>query len=298
MLQYELNEVHLMNKRLYMLIIILFSILLSACQPSDTEKLNDLLDDVTISYQSPDSIDSITKDIELMTSLGDVQIAWVSSHPNIISTSGEVNRQTTDSVVVLTATLTLGSATQTITFNATVKALDVVVNPLDLALLNMDSLESYTMNITFETNDESYLVIVKMGNTTASVEALDETIYYEVDGDLCYVYEYIQNVWTKAEVTCSEKGTSELSFLNNFSKDYFVEQVDGTNTFYVLKTEYYQALQSFLNSSSTSSFKMSLSNDYIETIWMTMLRSNITFDVTIEMSAYNQTTVTLPEITA
>ncbi len=285
-----------MKNRLYMLIIVFISITISACQPTDTNSLSDLLDDVSISFQSPDHLNSVTKDIELMTSLYDVSILWSSSHPNVISNSGVVNPQTIDTEVILTATLTLGDETETISFTIIVKGVEEVIDSLELALSNMDSLENYTMSITFETDDESYLVIVKMGDTTASVEAFDETIYYEVLGDVCYIYEIVQFVWTKSEVTCSEKGTSELSFLNDFSSDFFVKQDEGNQTFYVLKTEYYQSLESFLNSSSTSNFKLSLSNDYISTIWMTMIRSEITFDVTIEISAFNQTVVELPNI--
>jgi hypothetical protein len=296
MLQYEMSEVHLMKKRLYMLVLLLLSITLIACQPTDADELQKILDQVEISYVNPDTVDAVTQDIELMNELGDVVITWSSSHPDIISSSGVVNRPSVDTEVTLTATVTLGEATESLTFVVIVKAIEIVIDPLEVALSHMNSALSYTMTMTFETDDESYVVTVKMSDVAASVEALEETIYYEVDEDVCYIYEYIQAVWTKTETNCSEKGTTELAFLNNFSKDFFVKQQDGETAIYVLKTEYYQSLQSFLGSSSTSNFRMTLSNDYIDTIWLTMVNDDITFDVTIQMSSFNATTVTLPVI--
>lgn len=298
MLQYEMSEVHPMKKRLYMLILILLTMTLVACQPTDADELQKVLDQVAISYENPDNSSSVTQDIQLMNELGDVVISWTSSHPDIITTSGVVNRPNVDTEVTLTATLTLGEASETLTFKVTVKAVEIVIDPLEVALTNTNIASSYTMSMTFETDDESYVVLVKMSDVAASVEALDETIYYEVDADVCYIYEYIQAVWTKTETSCSEKGTSELAFLNNFAKDFFIAQQNGDTTVYVLKTEHYQSLESFLGSSSTSNFRMTISNNYIETISLTMVKDDITFDVTIQMSAFNETTVTLPVITS
>lgn len=298
MLQYEMSEVHPMQKRLYMLILILLTMTLVACQPSDDDELQKYIDQVVISYENPDTASAVTQNIELITELDEIAITWTSSHPEIITASGDVSRPTVDTEVTLTATLTLGEASKTLTFKVTVKAVEIVIDPLETALSNMNAALSYTMRMTFETDDESYIVLIKMTDDAASVEALDETIYYEVDEDVCYIYEYIQAVWTKTETNCSEKGTSELAFLTNFSKDFFVQQQDGETIVYVLKTEYYQSLESFLGSSSTSSFRMTLSNDYIQTISLTMIKDDITFDVTIEMSAFNATTVTLPVVTS
>jgi hypothetical protein len=286
-----------MRKGLYILHIFLLSLTLIACEPSELDQLKEVLGDVSISYQTPDNNDSVTQDLELITTIGDVTISWSSSHPDIISSSGEVNRPNNNTTVTLTATLTLGQATETLTFTLDVIAIEIVIDLLEHALSNMDLLDSYTMNITFETDEDSYPVTVKIAGSLASIEAFDETIYYEIDNNICYVYELEQALWTKTEVTCSEKGTTELAFLSGFSKDYFIQQQDGEITFYVLKMDYYQSLQSFLNSSMTSNFKLTLSNGYIDTIWMTMLRDDITFDVTIELRGLNQTTVVLPEIT-
>ncbi len=287
-----------MRKGLYILHIFILSLTLIACQPSELDQLKEVLGDVSISYQTPDNEDGVTQDLDLVTTLGGVTISWSSSHPDIISSSGEVNRPDQNTDVTLTATLTLGQATETLTFTVNVIAVEIVIDPLEQALSNVDLSDSYTMNITFETDEDSYPVTVKIAGSLASIEAFDETIYYEIDNNICYIYEFEQALWTKTEVTCSEKGTTELAFLSGFSKDYFVQQQDGESTFYVLKMDYYQSLQSFLNSSMTSNFKLTISNGYIDTIWMTMMRDDITFDVTIELHAMNQTTVTLPEISS
>lgn len=285
-----------MKKRLYMLILFLLSLTLIACQPSDADELKNVLDQISISYANNETADAVTQNLTLMDSFEDITIAWTSSHPDIVSSSGIVNRPSEDTEVTLTATLTLGDATETLIFVVTVKAVEIEIDPLEVALSNTNSATSYTMTMTFEADEESYVVTVKMADGIASVDALDEMIYYEVDGDVCYIYEYIQSEWTKSEINCSEKGTTELAFINNFSKDFFVKQQNGDSITYVLKTENYASLESFLGSSSSSNFTMTLSNDYIDTIHLTMIQDDITFDVIIQLSAFNQTTVDLPVI--
>jgi len=287
-----------MKKLFFFFLSLWLSVFLVACQPTDQELLKDFLDDVKVSYRGSDTKDAVTESIDLTEELEGVEISWTSSHPTIISSSGVVVRPDVDTEVTLTATVTLGKASETLTFVMTVKAVEIVIHPLEQALTNMNALTSYTMTIQFTSNENTYPVVVKMGETTASVEALGETVYYEVDGETCYIYELDSAVWTKNEVTCSEKGTSELSFLTNFSKDYFVEQTLDQVTYYVLKMEYYTQLQSFLNSSITSNFKMTLEAGYIRTIDMMMTRDSITFNVSIVLSLYNQTTITLPVISS
>ena len=285
-----------MKKLLLTIFTLLFSLSLFACDPTEEINLDDYLDDVVIGYRGSDTEDAVTESLDLMTEIEDVVITWESSHPQIISSTGVVNRPEVDTEVTLTATLTLGDQEDEISFIVLVKAAEIPIHPLEEALNNMNGLLSYTMNITFTSDETSYPVIVKMGETTASVEALGDTIYYDVDGETCYIYENSNDVWTKSVTTCSEKGTSELSFLTNFSKDYFAEQSNNGITTYLLKMEYYTSLQSFLNSSIVSNFVLTVESGYVRTIDMIMTRDSITFDVEIVISAYNQTTVTLPVI--
>ncbi|HAX03835.1 MAG: hypothetical protein A2Y45_08050 [Tenericutes bacterium GWC2_34_14] len=285
-----------MKKLLLTIFTLLFSLTLFACDPTEEINLDDYLDDVVVGYRGSDTEDAVTESLDLMTEIEDVTITWESSHPNIINATGVVVRPEVDTEVTLTATLTLGNQEDEVSFTVLVKAAIIPIHPLEEALNNMNGLLSYTMNITFTSDETSYPVIVKMGETTASVEALGDTIYYEVDGETCYIYENINDVWTKSITTCSEKGTSELSFLTNFSKNYFAEQTSNGITTYLLKMEYYTSLQSFLNSSIVSNFVLTIESGYVRTIDMIMTRDSITFDVEIVISAYNQTTVTLPVI--
>ncbi len=285
-----------MKKLLLTIFTLLFSLTLFACDPTEEINLDDYLDDVVVGYRGSDTEDAVTESLDLMTEIEDVTITWESSHPNIINATGVVVRPEVDTEVTLTATLTLGNQEDEVSFTVLVKAAIIPIHPLEEALNNMNGLLSYTMNITFTSDETSYPVIVKMGETTASVEALGDTIYYEVDGETCYIYENINDVWTKSITTCSEKGTSELSFLTNFSKNYFAEQTSNGITTYLLKMEYYTSLQSFLNSSIVSKFVLTIESGYVREIDMIMTRDSITFDVEIVISAYNQTTVTLPVI--
>jgi hypothetical protein len=285
-----------MKKLLLTIFTLLFSLSLFACDPTEEINLDDYLDEVVIGYRGSDTEDAVTESLDLLTEIEDVVITWESSHPQIISTTGVVIRPEVDTEVTLTATLTLGNQEDEVSFTVLVKAAEIPIHPLEEALNNMNGLLSYTMNITFTSDETSYPVIVKMGETTASVEALGDTIYYEVDGETCYIYENSNDVWTKSVTTCSEKGTSELSFLTNFSKNYFAEQSNNGITTYLLKMEYYTSLQSFLNSSIVSNFVLTVESGYVRTIDMIMTRDSITFDVEIVISAYNQTTVTLPVI--
>jgi hypothetical protein len=177
------------------------------------------------------------------------------------------------------------------------RKLTVNLQPIDQAILNMNQADSYTMSILFKSGSESYVMLVEISQAFMRVDVLDEVVYYEVDGETCYIYEMEQMTWQKNVVNCSEKGTTELQFLSNFSSDYFVEQMIDEVKTYVLKMEHYSSLQLFLGSTITSNFRMTLSNDHINQILFTMTRNSIVFDMTITFSKFNQTTVTLPEVT-
>lgn len=291
-----------MPKKLYMMLsILLITFGLFACEETptpitDQEVVESVIVDLAIGFASGDSTSQVTQNIILNDAIGDVAITWESSHPSIVSTSGLITRPLEDTTVTLTATLSYQSYSTDKVFLIVVKAQEVIVDPLELALNQTNQATSYQMNIVFTSDDESYTVVVKMDENAARVDALDETIYYEVVSDICYIYELIGIEWQKSEITCSEKGTAELSFLNNFNKDYFVEQTDGSSTYYILMTEYYSSLESFLGGAITSNFRMTLQDDYIHTISFTMIDNLITFDIVITLTGFNATSVILPTI--
>ncbi len=293
-----------MRKKLYMMIsLLLITFGLFACEttptlPTDQDIVDAVIVQLEIGFATGDDSSQVTQNITLDAAINDVTITWESSHPQIISTFGIVVRPVEDTTVTLTATLTYQSYSTDKIFLVVVKAEEIVIDPLELALDQTNQALSYQMNILFNSDEDSYTVIVKMDENGARVDALGAVIYYEVVGDVCYIYELIGIEWQKSEVTCSEKGTAELSFINNFSKDYFVEQTDGSSTYYILLTDYYNSLQSFLGGVITSNFRMTLQDDYIHTISFTMVDDSITFDIVITLSGYNSTTVTLPTITS
>jgi len=284
-----------------MLSILLITFGLFACDetpnvPTDQEVVESVIVDLAIGFATDDNSSQVTQNITLTDSIEDVDISWESSHPLIISTSGVVIRPTEDTTVTLTATLSYQSYSTDKVFLLVVKAMEVVIDPLALAIDQTNQANSYQMNIVFTSDEESYSVIVKMDEDAARVDALDETIYYETASDVCYIYELIGIEWQKSEITCSEKGTAELSFINNFNKDYFVEQTEGSSTYYILMTEYYSSLESFLGGAITSNFRMTIQDDFIHTISFTMVDDLITFDIVITLSGFNTTSVTLPTL--
>jgi hypothetical protein len=168
--------------------------------------------------------------------------------------------------------------------------------PLEEAIESFGDAASYRLDIDFISAEESDQAVVKMAERAAYVEALDEVVYYEVEGDTCYVYGYEASSWNREETTCSEKGTAELMFLTEFSANYFVENVVDGKTIYRLKVEYYDRLGSFMGGSNTRNFTMTLEENRIETIAFAMTRDEIDFEIVIHVSGINETTVNLPNV--
>ena len=116
-----------------------------ACGGNNDQKLVDeALDAIAITYQTGDTDQTITKNITLPTTSGTVTVTWTSSNTAVISNTGVVTRGEADTVVSLTATLTLGDVSETKVFTVKVLAAPVVIDPADaLAALAItgDSLE-------------------------------------------------------------------------------------------------------------------------------------------------------------
>lgn len=140
---------------------------LVACKDSTKEdqKLVDTAKEaLVIGYTAPDTKDSVTKNVTLVTKQGEVDVTWATDNPSIISTSGVVVRTNEDEVVTLTATLKKGEAKATKTFDLTVKAEEVVVDP-DIAIVDAvktslalgfkgeDTKDSVTEDITLKTTE-------------------------------------------------------------------------------------------------------------------------------------------------
>lgn len=92
----------------------------------DAQLVNDVAASLEIGYADGDSASSVTKPITLASGGADgVEINWDSSQPTIVTPYGGVNRQYSDTAVVLTANITKGSASRQKQFTITVKAAEV-----------------------------------------------------------------------------------------------------------------------------------------------------------------------------
>lgn len=288
-----------MKKTFSLLIFLLFFLMLNGCEDTDvpSEPIETIPTVIIPDTTAPQisGIDNVTITVgdpfdpaSGVTALDDID----GNLTNSISISGtfDVN---VPGVYVITYNVTDQSGNQT----TLTRTLTVKLKAIDAAILNFDTALSYTMSILFESGDESYVMLVEIDETAMRVEVLEEVVFYEINNQVCYFYDLNQLVWQKTTVECSEKGTNELLFLTNFSSDYFVEQIIDSITSYVLKTEYYSSLQLFLGSTITSNFRMTLIGEQINQISFVMTRNSILFDMTIRLSKFNNTSVTLPEVT-
>jgi hypothetical protein len=97
---------------------------------SDAERVAADASVIEIGYSSGDTADSVTKALTLPTkgSFGGAAVAWNSSNPVVVSSTGKVLRPPygADLPVTLSATLTLGSAQSVRQFNLKVKQVETV----------------------------------------------------------------------------------------------------------------------------------------------------------------------------
>lgn len=175
------------------------------------------------------------------------------------------------------------------------RILTVLPTPLFVAIETYNNSESMTMSIAMINNDTNYPLLVEIEGNKMKIEGLDEIVYYEFTNDFCYVYEMFQASWIKTSISCDQRNTSELTFFINFSEEYFEKSSSIQNT-YLLKSMYYNSLQTFLGSSITSNFVLTLDDDLITSLSFNMLRNQINFEVTITYSKFNATEVVLPTI--
>jgi len=93
---------------------------------TDSEKLTEAKAALNVGYASGDSASSVTKNVTLpSTGLHSVTVTWATSDATTITTGGVVTRKESGNITVtLTATLKIGSLTETKQFTLTVKKLD------------------------------------------------------------------------------------------------------------------------------------------------------------------------------
>lgn len=148
---------------------LLLMVSLFACEVVDNQlALSEELEKLTVVYASGDSASSVTRNINLPTTLGELTVEWRSDLVSVISNTGVVTRQFSDVEVKLTATVTSDGLTASRVFTLTVIGVDV-----NAAL---DSVILVGNNITFNTATNRYTIV---GDITLPQAANGLTITWE-----------------------------------------------------------------------------------------------------------------------
>lgn len=111
---------------LLIVLVALFVGFLTACTSTE-DLLKAAKDELVAEYTDTISSETyqVTGNLTLVDKIGDATISWTSSNTAIITTAGVVTRPEADTVVTLTATITIDGETVTHQFRVTVKAVEV-----------------------------------------------------------------------------------------------------------------------------------------------------------------------------
>jgi formylglycine-generating enzyme required for sulfatase activity len=142
---------------------------------SDVRAVADAKAALQITYASGDSASSVTQNLGLPTTgQNGTTVAWSSSNPSIVTSTGVVVRPAITTTVTLTASITKGSATDIKTFDLTVISTDTAAVAVDKAALQItyaagDSASSITQNIGLATTGPSGTSITWLSSNTSIV---------------------------------------------------------------------------------------------------------------------------------
>jgi len=163
---------------LLVVLLALFIGFLTACTSTE-DLLNAAKDELVAEYAETiaDEDYEVTGNLDLLTEIGDATVSWTSSNTAIITTAGVVTRPEADTVVTLTATITIDGETLTHQFRVTVKAVELTVaQRLDAAKALL--VANYANTI----GDDEYVVTANLalvsviGEATVSWATSDATI--------------------------------------------------------------------------------------------------------------------------
>jgi predicted extracellular nuclease len=161
---------------------VLSAVVLVACGDTDQDLVDQALETVAVTFSSGDTQDSVTKNLILPETIGDITVSWSSSNTAVISNAGVVTRPEADTEVTLTATLTLGDVSETFSATVTVIAEEVVVDPLDaLAAIEFEGRiymeESvYIVTSSFDLPETSMGLDITWQTSNADFIALDGSV--------------------------------------------------------------------------------------------------------------------------
>src|SRR5690554_6195105 len=117
-----------MRKLFIVMVLMVSMFVLQACQDEPVVNIvtNEILNQIEVGYESGDDAESVTKDLDLLTSLEgllDVELVWSSSNPEYIEINGSkglIHQQATDVDVTLTVKVTRALDTKYKYFNLVV----------------------------------------------------------------------------------------------------------------------------------------------------------------------------------
>jgi predicted extracellular nuclease len=163
--------------------ILLTSLVLVACGDSDQDLVDEALNTVAITYGSGDTQDSVTKNLTLPQTIGEVTVTWTSGNPDVITNAGVVTRPEEDTEVTLTATLTLDDAEESVQIKVTVKAAEAVTTPEEaLAAIEITGDTVELVGSVYETTSDIVLPATSLGlNITWTTSNAN---YVAIDGSV------------------------------------------------------------------------------------------------------------------
>ncbi|BAU27769.1 alpha-tubulin suppressor-like RCC1 family protein [Aneurinibacillus soli] len=166
-----------------------FTVTVKALSQTDVEAVTEAKAALDVGYTVGESAGSVTQNVTLpMTGLNNTAVSWSSDKPGVIAANGTVTRPeftSGDSIVILTATVTKNSATDTKSFSQTVKAKGYVMTDadavagaktaLDIGYAQGDSASGVTQNVILPSTGVNGTVI-SWSSSNPAILASDGTV--------------------------------------------------------------------------------------------------------------------------
>ncbi|HOP57633.1 MAG TPA: lamin tail domain-containing protein [Bacillota bacterium] len=171
------------TKFLAFALIAVFGLFLVGCKQDPAEVLDAAKTNLVITYATGDSATSVTGNVTLPTTDGDVVITWSSSDTTVIANDGTVTRGTEDASIILTATLTYEETTVTKAFSLTVIGDTSIQDALDAAEDALIAYYAETIGSDTYVVSGNLTLVATIGNDGATVTwASSDTDYVALDG--------------------------------------------------------------------------------------------------------------------
>lgn len=215
----------------------------AGCKQNDDDGSNESSDATVVAavksaldvgYAIGDSASSVTQNVTLTITSGDVTILWSSNNTAVIANDGTVTLPASDTQVTLTATLTCGSSSDKTTFALTVinKTRAETLKALEITYATGDSATCVTQNVTLPTTLSSYTVTWESNHTknitTAGVVARD---IVDVSVTLSATVKDGTTTIATKEFVLTVKQVAQVTYTNTYSKTTKYTFTSGTITY-------------------------------------------------------------------